>query len=217
MEQPRYHTLDLDRWPRREHFSYYREKVRCGYSITNRIDVTRVVEYARARKLRFYPCMIHVIATVVNGMDEMRMMLDPEGRPGVWDLVHPNFTVFHKDDHTFSDLWCRYSRDFDTFYQEFLRVMEEYGDCHGVKGRPDQPPNFFCASCVPWMDYTGMATHSVGDPALFPIVDFGKYTQEAGRYTLPMTLTISHASADGYHACQFFQRVQEAVDAFGAE
>ena len=49
---------------------------------------------------------------------------------------------------------------------------------------------------------------------LFPIITFGKYVEEEGRRKLSAALTISHASADGYHASMFFERLQEVLDEF---
>ena len=218
MEQtmPGYRKIDLETWPRREHYRYYREFLKCGYSITARLDVTEAVRFTRAQKKRFFGCFLYAAARAVNSMDEMKMMTAPDGTPGIWDEVHLNFTVFHKDDGTFSDLWTAYDPDFQTFYREWERVTETYGDCHGIKGRPGQPPNFFCISCVPWLDYTGYANYSTGTPALFPIITFGKYTLSEGRYTLPVTLSISHASADGWHTSRFFQGLEENLAAFGS-
>ncbi len=217
MEQhlPAYRPIDLDTWPRREHFQYYRTAIPCGYSATVRMDVTEAVDFARAHGLHFYPCFVYAAAKTVNEQDEMRMMLTPEGAPGIWDVSLPCFTVFHSDDHTFSDLWTEYDPDFRTFYQGFQQVTDQYGDRHGVKGRPGQPANFFCISCVPWLDYTGYANYSTGTPVLFPIITFGKYTLSEGRYTLPVTLSIAHASADGWHTSRFFQGLEENLAAFG--
>lgn len=211
---PSYKTIDLEAWPRREHFQYYRGALKCSYSLTGRVDVTNMEGFARRESLRFYGCALYAISRAVNSMEEMRLMVDPSGAPGIWEVVHPNFTVFHQDDKTFSDIWTEYRPEFGEFYAGFQRTLERYGENHGVKARPDQPANFFCVSCVPWMDYTGYSSCGVGEPALFPIVTFGKYREENGRRTMPVTLTISHASADGYHACQFFQRLQQVIDAF---
>ena len=220
MEQqqlPPYHKILLDTWPRREHFYYYRERLKVGYSLTVRLDVTQAAAFARTHSLRFYGCFLYAAARAVNQLDEMKLMVDPEGAPGIWETVHLNFTVFHRDDHTFTDLWMEYAPDFPTFYREFERVLSLYGDRHGVKGRPGQPANFFCASCVPWMDYTGFSTHSPGDPALFPVLTFGRYTPSGEQLTLPATLTIAHAAADGYHTSQFFRLLQEELDAFSRQ
>lgn len=216
MEQqlPSYRKIDMDAWPRREHYRYYREFLKCGYSVTARLDVTAAVAFARHRKKHFYGCFLYAAAKTVNEMDEMRMMVGPDGQPGIWERSHVNFTVFHEDDKTFSDLWTEYRPEFPDFYREFQRVLDTYGDCRGIKGRPGQPPNFFCASCVPWLDYTGYSTGTTGEPALFPIVTFGKYKEAAGRLALPVTVTIAHAAADGYHTSLFFQKLQENLDSF---
>ena len=211
---PAYRKIDLASWPRREHFQYYRTAVRCGYSVTVPVDVSEAVSVAKRRGLHFYPCFVYAAAKTVNQQDAMRMMLTPEGEPGVWEVSHPCFTVFHPDDGTFSDLWTAYEPEFSAFYRGFEQTKAEFGDRHGIKGRPGQPANFFCISCVPWLDYTGYATYSSGEPALFPILTFGKYTLREGRYTLPVTLTISHASADGWHTSRFFQALRENLRAF---
>ena len=97
----------------------------------------------------------------------------------------------------------------------FINDMETYKDVKGPKGKEGQPPNFFCISCVPWMDFTGYSTWvPTGRPNLFPIITFGKYVEEEGRRRLSAALTISHASADGYHASMFFERLQEVLDEF---
>ena len=211
---PAYRKIDLETWPRREHFHYYRNVIKCGYSLTARVDVTAAVELARREHKRFYGCFLYAAAKAVNSMDAMRMMVPPEGGAGVWETSNLNFTVFHPEDETFTDLWMEYCPAFEEFYREFTRVVETYGKRRGIKGRPGQPANFFCISCLPWLDFTGCTTHSVGEPALFPIIDFGKYTEQEGRYTLPVAVTISHAAADGYHTSLFFKRLQEELDAF---
>ena len=211
---PAYRKIDLETWPRREHFHYYRNVIKCGYSLTARLDVTAALKRARREHLRFYGCFLYAAAKTVNSMDAMRMMVPPEGGVGVWETSNLNFTVFHPEDETFTDLWMEYSPAFEDFYREFSRVVEAYGDCRGIKGRPGQPANFFCISCLPRLDFTGCTTHSVGEPALFPIIDFGRFTEQDGRYTLPATVTISHAAADGYHTSLFFKKLQENLDAF---
>lgn len=49
MEQnyPAYRAIRMDTWPRREHFAYYRRQIRCGYSLTVRMDVTKLAAFAK--------------------------------------------------------------------------------------------------------------------------------------------------------------------------
>ena len=141
--------IDMNTWERREHFQYYRETLKCGYSLTASIDVTDFLKKIREKNLKFYPSFVYCVGNVINHTKEFKMGLDEEGNPGYWDVVHPNYTVFHKDDHTFSDMWSCYREDFNEFYQEMVRDMENYGNRKGIKAREGQPPDFFCISCVP--------------------------------------------------------------------
>lgn len=211
---PVYQTIDMETWPRRQHFEYYRNDLPCGYSLTVQIDVTEAVVFSRSQNKKFYGCFLYAASKTVNQLDFLRMMVPEEGGVGIWETSNPSFTVFHEDDHTFSDLWMEYHAEFDEFYEEFEKTVHVYGNNKGIKARTDMPMNFFCISCVPWLDYTGCSTYSMGTPALFPIITFGKFTEKNGVYTLPVTMTISHASADGYHASVFFQKLQNNLQNF---
>ena len=213
-----FHLLDSDKWERQKHFEYYMQMIPCGYTVTVRLDVENLYQQVKKCGLKFYPAFIYCTGKVVNEKREFKMGVDQEGRPGYFDVMHPNFTIFHKDDHTFSDIWSYYDDDFQTCYQNIINDMETYKDVKGPKGKEGQPPNFFCISCVPWMDFTGYSTWvPTGRPNLFPIITFGKYVEEEGRRKLSAALTISHASADGYHASMFFERLQEVLDEFVIE
>ena len=37
-----FHKIDLETWPRREYYEHYIQQVVCTYSITVRLDITRL-------------------------------------------------------------------------------------------------------------------------------------------------------------------------------
>ncbi len=208
-----FRLIEMEQWERREHFKYYMDTLPCGYSLTAKLDVTGLLARLREQGVRFYPAMLYLIASTVNGTREFCMGVDGEGRPGFWDEMHLVHTVFHEDDKTFSDIWTNYHEDFSVFRESLERDIREYGDKKGAKVKPGQPPNFFCVSCTPWLHYEGYSAYCAGGrPALFPVITFGKYEEENGRLRLPLTVTISHAAADGYHTSMFFQDLQERID-----
>ena len=208
-----FRVIDMERWPRKEHYAYYRDRLKCTYSLTASLDVTSLVNQTKEKNLKFYPVFVYCAARVVNATPEFRMGTDPEGNPGYWDVMHPSYTIFHEDDHTFSDVWTYYNEDFGSFYQAMTGDMKTYGSQKGVKVKDGQPPNFFCISCVPWISYSGYHTSCVdASPNLFPILTFGKYEEKNGKTEMPFTVTIGHAAADGYHTAHFIQDVQNMVN-----
>ncbi len=154
----------------------------CGYTVTVRLDVENLYQQVKKSGLKFYPAFIYCTGKVVNERKEnLKWESIRKEDLRYFDVMHPNFTIFHKDDHTFSDIWSYYDDDFQTCYQTVLNDMETYKDVKGPKGKEGQPPNFFCISCVPWMDFTGYSTwgSQPEEPNLFPIITFGKYVEEA--------------------------------------
>lgn len=163
--------------------------------------------------LRFYPAYIYMASTAVNRIKEMRMAHDSEHRLGYWDECHPSYTIFHKDDHTFSDIWSEYNKDFSVFYQNCIRDMETWKDVKGVKTKPDKPENFTPISCVPWLSYTSQCYDTpMKSPMLFPVILCGKYFEQNGEILLPFSAYVQHMVSDGYHTSLLINTVQEIAD-----
>ena len=211
--------IDLNTWPRREHFDYYRSFLPCGYCVTVRLDVTAFRAMLKKQGLKFYPSFIWCVSHTILSHPAYRMGVDREGNPGYHDMLHPVYTVFHEDDHSFSDLWTEHDEDFSVFYERFQSDVETYGPNHGIKGKPGQPGNFYCISAVPWLDYTGYTAAVSGDrlPALFPVITYGKIGAENGRETMPFTINIAHAAADGWHTAAFVRDLQSLLDSVTLE
>lgn len=61
-ESVNYEVIDIASWPRREYFEHYLNTVPCTYSMTVKLDITRI----RKKNLRLYPTMLYCITKVVN-------------------------------------------------------------------------------------------------------------------------------------------------------
>ncbi len=211
-----YHKIDLENWPRREHYRYYTECLKIEFNLTVPVDVKPMLEVCHEKGYRFYPAMIALVTQIVNEMENFRMCRGKDGEPCVWEEIVPNYTIFHEDDRTFSDCWSAYSPDFDDLYRGIVEDMEKYKDKKGIKVKEGQPANFYCISCVPWVSFTGCGSRLTGsgEPAFFPVITMGKYQEDRGKMMMPVNLNIAHAVCDGYHASMFFQRLQERLRQF---
>lgn len=147
-----FYLLDPEKWERQKHFEYYMQMIPCGYTVTVRLDVENLYQQVKKCGLKFYPVFIYCTGKVVNEKREFKMGVDQEGRPGYFDVMHPNFTIFHKDDHTFSDIWSYYDDDFQTCYQNIINDMETYKDVKGPKGKKGSRQTFFVSPvCHGWI------------------------------------------------------------------
>ena len=75
-----FRKIDRTVWPRNEVFEHYFSNVPCTYSLTTKLDVTNV----QAKKIRFYPTMLHAITTVVNQHEEFRTAFNEAGELGIF-------------------------------------------------------------------------------------------------------------------------------------
>ena len=103
--------IDLERWDRRAIFEEFLG-LDCSFALTRELTITRFHSYVKARGLRFYPSLVWAVVTAVNQHKEFRMGLDPQGRPGFYDLVHAEYTVLDRRSHNMASLNTEYDRDF---------------------------------------------------------------------------------------------------------
>ena len=208
-----FRKFDIENWGRKEHYRYYTEILKVEINITSNVNVDKFLNCCHKKGYRFYPALVAVVTEIVNSLEYLRMFRDKDGNLNVWDYVVPNYTFFHKDDHTFSDLWSEYEKNFDAMYSNIVADMETYRDVKGIKARPGQPGNFYCISCAPWIDFTSLSSRVTnGEPQFFPVITAGKYHDECGRSVMPVNVIIAHAVCDGYHISEFYAKLQEALD-----
>lgn len=204
-----FEPIDLSHWERAAYFTHYLHEIPCTYSMTVRLDVTGVKQTGQ----KLYPAMLYALAKTINAHPEFRMSLDADGKPGVYDRMHPSYTVFHKDTQTFSNLWTVFDEDYAAFCQNYQQDMENYGGIHCMDAKPGLPENSFTVSMLPWASFEGFNLNlQKGYAYLKPICTIGKYTEQNGRYTLPFAVQVHHAVCDGFHACRLVDEVQQTLD-----
>lgn len=204
-----FQKIDKECWERKEYFEHYFSNVPCTYSITAKLNITRIKE----RKQKLYPAMLYFIATVVNRHSEFRTAINEKGELGIYSEMLPCYTVFHKDTETFSELWTEYTPDLKNFCTAYKEDMLKYGIKSGMIGKPNIPPNSFTVSMLPWTTFEGFNLNlQKGYDYLIPIFTMGKYYQENGRTMLPIAIQVHHAVCDGFHVCRFINELQGLID-----
>ncbi len=211
-----FEKADFSTWERAEHFLYFRDQIKCRYTLNAEVDITRLLEFKHDGGLKFFPLFLYAIMKAVNSNREFRMAYDADGALGWWNFVVPSYTIFHEDNKTFSDIWSDYHENRIMFYTAILADMARFRDVKGVCARPGRPPNFCSVSALPWLSFTSFSLDSWAEsPLLFPLIRFGKYRENGGRAMLPVALCVHHAVADGWHVAKLFHDIQEAADGVG--
>lgn len=201
--------IDREHWPRKAYFDHYFSQVPCTYSAVFKLDITRL----RQQGQKLYPTMLYHIAAEVNCREEFRTARNGAGQVGVYDQMHPCFTIFHPESETFSNLWIEYTPDYEAFCQAYRRDMAQYGGNLGIEAKPGTPENTFPVSMLPWASFEGFNLNlQKGYDFLLPIFTMGKYQEEGGKTLLPLAVQVHHAVCDGFHLCRFVNSLQNRLN-----
>ncbi|HDR8451294.1 MULTISPECIES: type A chloramphenicol O-acetyltransferase [Bacillus] len=205
----KFHVIDREDWNREQYFEHYL-KLKCTFSMTVNVDITMLLGEVYQKGIKFYPVFIYLISRVVNNHKKFRTCFNDEGVLGYWEEMIPSYTIFHKDDKSFSSIWTDYSSDFRTFYNNYEDDMRCYANVHGLFTKENIPPNVFPISSIPWISFTGFNLNINNDENfLLPIITCGKYFNEGNKVMLPVSLQVHHSVCDGYDGSQFIEDLQQ--------
>ncbi|KNX39001.1 CatA-like O-acetyltransferase [Luteipulveratus halotolerans] len=203
--------IDLATWARRGHYEHYTRHP-CTYAMTVELDATRLRAALRMTDRSTYAAHVWALATVVNRHDELRTDRDGDGRPAVWDVLHPAFTIFNEATETFACVCAEYDATFAAFHAQFVEVVAQHRSAPSLFPEP-LPPNTFDVSSLPWTSFTGFNLNIDGGSGhLRPILTLGRYAERADRTLLPLAVQLNHAVADGFHAARLVNEVQDLFD-----
>lgn len=204
--------LDKELYPRAEHFDHFMNEAPCAISLSDDIDVTALRNACHALGHSFYIAFLYTVSYIVNSREEFRMTAVRSGgkyHPAVWDTLDPVHNVFHEDTETYTSLFSIWERDMVVFCENVRRDMENAKRLY-VRGIPAMGRNTFEVSSLPWRHFTsvGIDRSVSADTSLAPTIVWGGFREDNGRTYLPLSITIHHAAADGFHLARFLNEAE---------
>jgi len=205
----KFNLIDREKWKRKEYFEHYYSQVPCTYSMTVKIDITKIIKSGR----KIYPAMLYYLTKTVNINDEFRVSFNKTGKLGIFDELIPCYTVFNKTTETFSNIWTEYKENYDDFYTEYKKDIEIFGSVNKMEAKSNVPDNVFFVSMIPWETFDGFNLNIQKDyNYLLPIFTMGKYYNIDEKYMLPLAIQVHHSVCDGFHVCRFVQNLKSFIE-----
>lgn len=203
-----FNPVDIEKWERKEFYLHFINEVRCTYSTTVNLDITNL------KGQRLYPAMIWLLTQAVNIFPEFRTALTNEGL-GIYDKLHPAYTVFNKDRKNFSEIWTEFDPDYSRFLSAYENDSIKYSCSAKYSPKPNRPANSFDISMVPWFTFTAFDINVFDEGKyLLPIFTMGKFFDEGDKRILPLAIQVHHAVCDGYHVGKFVEELQAKISSF---
>ena len=203
-------TINLDDWPRREHYLFFKTFEYPYFSLSADMDLTDFVPVIKKERISFTAAIMYLIARSANKIPEFRHRVR-EGNPIEHDIVNPSVTILTRD-----DLFAFCTVDYQSNFQKFTREAEDL--IAQVKVEPTLEEKYIddrmlFMSSIPWVSFTSFMHPLRLNPAdSVPRFAWGKYRQEGNKILMPLSVQGHHAVMDGLHAGRFYKEFQYLVD-----
>ena len=203
-------TIDLETFPRRSHYEFFKSYAYPYMGMTANVDVTNLYHAAKERGGSPFLAFLWAAANAANSVPELRQRMVGEGIVQ-YDHCDTAHTVALPDG-TFVNCRTDCRRSFDEFLVYGKQCQEEAKGCHGFVQPGDDETELIFVSSTPWVTFT-----QVIQPTPIPAdsnvrIVFGKFFEQNGRKLMPLAIQVNHALVDGLHVGQFYQKFQELAD-----
>lgn len=214
----KFELIDMKNWKRAEYFHHYLHEVPCTYSMTVNLDISTLLAITRQNSIKLYPAIIYVLTKTVNSHQEFRTAMNNQNEVGIFDVMHPSYTIFNQENETFSSIWTTFNEKFGYFYKDYLDDVQQYSQAKNLFPKQDSPINTFNVSSLPWVSFSGFNLNlPKANTYLLPIFTVGKYCESNGKILLPLSIQAHHAVCDGFHLSKFIHDLQTIVNEFCIE
>lgn len=203
--------IDLETYPRRSHYEFFKAMAYPYVGMTANVDVTNVLKAAKTHGGSSFLACLWVAATAANTVPELRQRIVGDR---IVELDHCDTAhTVALSDGTFSN--C--ATDCRMTFEEFLaygKVQQDQAKTrHGFVQPGDDETKLIFVSCVPWVAFTQVIQPTPIPADCNPRIVFGKYFQEGEKTMMPLSIQCNHALVDGRHIGEFYQ----AFEALAAE
>lgn len=204
-----YTELDLDTWPRRTTYEFFRDFEDPCFNFTANIDVTELYHFCRGNDLSYSLTTLYYTLVAANEIREFRIR-ELDGRLVEFDRIHATQTILNDDD-TFSFAYFEMRGDVFEFNRSGREAMVKYKQLKTFDVETDRSDLIYY-SVIPWISFTSFKHASrLSKPLTIPRIVFGKRFGSGDRYLMPLSVEANHRIMDGVHVGKFYERYQEIL------
>ena len=204
--------LDLENWPRKEHFLFFKQLEEPFFGITTSIDCTRAYDAAKQLGISFFINYLHKTMVAINTIEPFRYRISGD-EIIIYDQINASATI-SRADTTFGFSLIEYNPDLAVFSEIATKEIERIQNTPGLFTRTFETDNVIHFSAIPWIDFTSLSharSYTFADSC--PKISFGKMIlDETGKRSMSMSVHVHHGLMDGFHVGQFVNCFQELMN-----
>lgn len=204
--------LDIEIWPRKEHFLFFKQMEEPFFGLTVEIDCSKAYQTAKALNTSFFVYYLHKTIVAVNTIESFRYRIIDD-KIYVFDKIDASATIM-RDDNSFGFSLIEYSPNFEIFAANAFEEIQRIKNTPGLFTREFPNENVIHFSAIPWVNFTSLShARSYTFPDSCPKISFGKMMiNDNGKRIMSMSIHVHHGLMDGFHVGQFVDCFQELMN-----
>ena len=199
--------IDLETYPRRSHYEFFKSLAYPYVGMTANMDVTDLIAKAKAMGKSTFLACLYVGIQAANRVPELRQRIVGD-KIVEFDFCHAAHTVALPDE-TFCNCQTNGQLSFAEFLEDAKARQEEAKHHHGFVGTQEDETPLLFFSCVPWVAFTQVIQPAPIPADCNPRIVYGKFIKEGDRLLMPVGIQANHALVDGRHIGKFYQAFEE--------
>jgi len=199
--------IDMQTWPRREHFKVFSAFDHPHAGMCANVDLTTFYPVVKQRGFSFTVALVYVLARAANAIPEFRYRIRV-GEVVEHEVVHPATTILTNED-LFSFCQIDYTEDFSLFTARAVERIAYVKEHPTVKDELGQDDRLFMTA-IPWVSFTSFMHPLDLSPAdSVPRFAWGKFFEDGESMKMPLSVQAHHAVMDGIHMGRYYAKVQD--------
>jgi len=201
--------IDIESWPRKNHFAFYKDFKQPCFNICLTIDITQAYMFAQRNQLSKLHTLLYLSTKASNNVPAFNIRVNDEGKPYRLSHSQPSATIMN-DDSLFT--FCNFS-----YYEDIFEFCSHAKKAQQLKVK--EPPLTYVEnnkasifySIIPWLSFTSYS-HAYSTECLdIPKIVFGKFTHKKERVLMPISIELNHALADGLDVALYIEKLTTLI------
>ncbi|WP_201979132.1 CatA-like O-acetyltransferase [Hymenobacter rubidus] len=205
------HLIDLDTWPRREHFAFFSAFEEPFFGLTAHVDCTAAQVAAKQLGVSFFLYYLYHALEAANEVEAFRYRIE-NGQVCLYDRIHASATL-GRPDHTFAFSFIEQNNALDGFIASAEAEIAAVQASTGLRlSDATARPDVVHCSALPWVRFTALShARSFTHPDSCPKISFGQVFRDGETLQMPVSVHLHHGLGDGYHVGLFLDAFQRRL------
>lgn len=202
--------FDLKNWARKDHFNFFNQFDEPFFGVTVDIDCTIAYQKCKKEGMGFFLYYLHQSLAAANSVENFRFRIE-DNQIYIYDQVNAS-AVINRADNSFGFSYIDYFTDFKKFETAAQIEIESVRNSPGLNLKGNNA-NVIHISAMPFLKFTSLShARSFSFKDSCPKFSFGKMTEVNGIKSMPISIHVNHALADGYHVGLFVDEFQTRMN-----